>query len=237
MLRPTALMASCDSLAGDAPALDRARSLVQAAVHGAVMGACQANASCKTASSVAAAAVRAALASAPLSNHIDDGVAMRCKLSSASIIAHNELHKVAGSSCHYMGCALAAARPELPHDVAKALRKFQSLANEARHEWPAGSPEVVSPLGSPQQMPAKVDGQPAVAVTDAAETPQPSDAEAPSEESLSADALLCGVATTLAHIEQQMELDPAAWKPAYISAKDCLERATLHLRRWRRGTG
>ena len=153
------------------------------------MGACLANASCKTASSVAAAAVRAALACAPLSNAIDDGVAMRCKLSCASIVAHHELHKVSGSDCHYMGCALAAAKPELPHDVAKAFRKLQALANEARHDWP--QERAVSRLdssGADTGHSAEVDTQ-----------LMEGDGGAPSDDSSSAEPLVHAAATTLAH--------------------------------------
>ena len=45
---------------------------------------------------------------------------------------------------------------------------------------------------------------------------------------MAANDLVLGAATSLAWIEQKMELDPVAWQPAFLAAKLCLERAALN---------
>ena len=115
--------------------------MAHAAVHAAVMAACTAKSSCRVVSAVAAASVRAACGAISLpavGSDDDDGLSARKEVAGAALQAHRDLHRVSQCKQPYMGLAFAAAKPRLPPDLAKALRRLQRLANSARHEWSDG---------------------------------------------------------------------------------------------------
>ena len=122
---------------GEAAVLgDGGTAVVHAAGYAAVLAAANAKLSCRVIAAVAAASVRAAAGayrSQPLEE--DEGLEERKSLASAAVQAHSDLHKISGTKQRNMGMALAAAKPNLPPDIAKAMRRLQRISNTAKHEW------------------------------------------------------------------------------------------------------